>query len=247
MEHMDKEIQRSSMVFYESFYDSTKDLSPEEFKEAWTALCDYAFYDQDPDKMSPIVAMFFKMARPNIDKVIELRDRGSSGGAKKPVVKKSRSSGSEVSKQCLEDKKPVVKNQTSSPIYDEDYKTIDEDVDVDVDRQTIDEDQEAEADGGQSGQSVTPTYEDVVKECREQKYPAAIASKFFMHYDKSSWTTNDGEPVRDWKKMLGIWVNNEKEEKPPNKRGKPSGWKEYQQRGAKTNDELEAMLLDMGG
>lgn len=244
MEYMDKDIARNSMVFYESFYDSTKDLSPEEFKEAWAALCEYAFYDLDPEEMTPIVAMFFKMARPNVDKVIELRDRGSSGG-KKPVVKKSRTSGSEVENQCLTKKEAVVKKSESSPIYDVDVD-VEQDVDVDVDRQTIDKDQEAEA-GGQSGQSVsTPTYEDIMKECREKGFPAAIASKFFMHYDKSGWKTNDGEPVRDWKKMLGIWVNNEKEEKPPNKRGKPNGWKEYQQRGNETNEELEAMLLDMG-
>lgn len=246
----EKEVVRSSAVIYESFLDASNDFSDAEFREAWTALLNYAFYDEMPDGLSPLSKAFFKLTKKNVDSVIAKREGGANGGRpKKPKVSESKTIGYESENHRLLKSKPKVSGSETSLIYDEDVD-VDEDIDidVDVDRQTIDKDQEAAADGGQSGQSGnTPTYEDVVKECREKKYSAAIASKFFMHYDRSGWKTNDGDPVRDWKKMLGIWVNNEKEEKPPNKRGKPSGWKEYQQRGTETNEELEAMLLDMGG
>lgn len=222
-------MKRNSFVFYRSFFEAIEKLKKNDKLTVYSYLCKYAL-GEEVGELDGVPAAIFDLMKPQIDANIRRYENGIKGG------------------------RPITKPKPNSNLTETKAERNDNVNDNDNDNDNVNANDNAnsnpnwDADGGQSGQSVnTPTYEDVVKECREKKYSAAIASKFFMHYDRSGWKTNDGDPVRDWKKMLGIWVNNEKEEKPPNKRGKPSGWKEYQQRGTETNEELEAMLLDMGG
>lgn len=230
---------RNSMVVYQSFYSTTKELPPEEFKEAWTALFEYAFNGEKADIQSPVAKMFFGMAAPLIDKSAQAKEWGSAGGRPKKGGLKTQKGG-------FSDEKGGFKSENPT-IYDVDVDVDkDKDIDVDIDRQTTDKESEAEAETASGSQSVsTPTYQDVIKECRDQGYKANIASKFFMFYDKSQWKTKEGEPVKDWKKMLQIWNDNEHEEHPPNKK-KKNGF-DFEDQRHYNNDELEAALLDLGG
>ena len=135
---------RGSAVFYESFYDSTKDLDDKTFREAWTALLEYAFYDEEPENISAISSMFFKMAKPNIDKAVQLRENGKGGGRpKKPLVSDEKPMVSS-KKPMVIDEKPMVTNPKTKHIYDVD---VDEDVDVDKDVDVdVDSESEAETD-----------------------------------------------------------------------------------------------------
>lgn len=258
---MDNEIVNKSMVFYESFYDATKDLPVDRFREIWGALFEYAFYGLQPEGLSELATAIFKMAKPNINAVIQKREGGNAGG-RKPKVTDTETIGYEggnhrlatskpkvtKSKPKVTNSKPMVTNPETLHIYDVDVDVDkDIDVDVDVDRQTADKESSSDADasvGSQAG-STTPSYQDVMKECREQGYKANLASKFFMFYDKSQWKTKEGEPVKDWKKMLRIWNDNEHEEHPPNKK-KKNGF-DFEDQRHYNNDELEAALLDLGG
>ena len=249
---MDKEIVNKSMVFYESFYDATKDLSVERFREIWGAFCEYAFYGIQPEGLSELASAIFKMAKPNIDTVVSKRTGGQKGGDPKgnPKGKGSVPIGSGGATHRVKGADPKGNDPEPIHIYDVD-KDIDvdkdKDIDVDIDRQTTDKESEAEAETASGSQSVsTPTYQDVIKECRDQGYKANIASKFFMFYEKSQWKTKEGEPVKDWRKMLQIWNDNEHEDDSGGKRKRKNGFDFSDQR-KYSNDELEAELLERGG
>ena len=90
---MDKDIIRTSTVFYESFVASTRDLPGDDFKRAWLALFDYAFYGEEPGELDPLLTMFYKMAKPNLDRNFQNRENGLNGGRpKKPSVSDMRCS-----------------------------------------------------------------------------------------------------------------------------------------------------------
>ena len=223
---------RNSTVFYESFYDATKDLPPEMFKEAWTALFRYAFYGIDPGELDPIVGMFYKMAKPLIDKAAQAREWGSSGGRPK------KRGVSETERGVLKEKRGVSESE-KAPIYDVDVdvdEDKDVDVDVDVDRQTA---------SGKSG-SHTPSFKEVADEVAEQGYRIS-AVKFFDYYEKQGWKTNEGDPIRNWKTMLKVWDMKEKNESPAAAVKKKSGnrWNNFDQRDYSKED-LEMQLLELG-
>lgn len=74
-------MQRESMVFYRSFYEATKELPPEIYKEAMVALMDYAL-DGKLNKVSAYANMFLQMAKPQVDANNQRYINGSKGGRK---------------------------------------------------------------------------------------------------------------------------------------------------------------------
>ena len=44
--------------------------------------------------------------------------------------------------------------------------------------------------------------------------------KFFLHYSKNNWTTQNGKPITDWQRLLKQWSATEKKEPAPY----PSGY-----------------------
>ena len=132
---MDKEIVRNSMVFFESFYSSAEELPDDQFRLAWKAICEYAFYDIEPEDMPLPVKIFFKLVKPNIDSIIKQRAAGQSGGRpKKPRVMESKTPGYETKNPGLSNQKPRVTKSETSPIYDVDVDVeVEQDIDVDGD------------------------------------------------------------------------------------------------------------------
>lgn len=72
---------RDSMVFYRSFFDATKDLPPEIYKEAMIALLEYAL-NGEIGNLSPTAKMFVMMAKPQIDANNQRYINGCKGGRK---------------------------------------------------------------------------------------------------------------------------------------------------------------------
>lgn len=201
---MDNEIVRSSTVFYESFVASTKDLPADEFKEAWMTIFNYAFYDEEPGELSPLLTMFYRMAKPNIDRNIQNRENGTNGGRpKKPPV-----TDEKPKKKSVSDKKPPVMNQKTEHIYDEDVD-VDEDVSVDADV-VVDVESPAAATTDNTHSTQRPS-------------PVSI----IMAFDAKKYTLADGELKRfvklnedlGWKKPLDeaadLWIANAKKAKKP--------------------------------
>lgn len=218
---------RNSTVFYASFYDSTKDLDNETFRESWEAILRYAFYGIEPDALSPIASMFFKMAKPNIDKNIQLRENGTKGG--KP--KKSLVTNAKPKKSLVTDTEPLVTTTETKHIYD-----VDEDVDVDVD-----EDEDVDVDVPAETIDYTNTHIPTMKEIRDeasiQKYKLSTDSiDRFVSYNRSKgWKM-------DWKEALKRWAE---QEKPPDRpKLSPAGKFQNFERNTE-NIELENKIIAM--
>ena len=73
---------RDSMVFYRSFYEATKRLPAEEFKEAVLSILDYALDGKIPETEG-IGYTVFCMAKPQIDVNNSRYQNGIKGGKKK--------------------------------------------------------------------------------------------------------------------------------------------------------------------
>ena len=133
---MDNEIINKSMVFYESFYDATRDLPLERFREVWGAFCEYAFYGIQPEGLSEIAMAIFKMAKPNMDTVVQKRAGGLKGGDNRK--KNAEPIGSDVSTHRVthrvEGANPKGSKAVPSHIYDVDVDVdVEEDIDVESD------------------------------------------------------------------------------------------------------------------
>ena len=198
---MSKQIVRSSTVFYESFVASTRDLPGDDFKEAWLAVFDYAFYDEEPGEMDPLKTMFFKMAKPNLDRNIQNRENGLNGGRpKKPSVSDEKPKSKSVS-----DKKPRVTKQKTEHIYD-----VDEDVDVDV---AVDEDGDVVVDVSASSVEIDtttdsaptefgtiPTTVEIIKAFDAEEYELADGelNRFIKYNREHKWKMGLQEAVKQW-------------------------------------------------
>lgn len=200
---------RGSAIFYESFYDSTKDLDDQTFRESWTALLEYAFYGKNPEGISPISAMFFKMAKPVIDKATQAKEWGSTGGRPKKGGLKTQKGG-------FEDKKGGFLNE-KAPIYDVDVdvdKDVDKDVDVDVDVDSAAPEGEQTTTHTDTPSETTgrPSNLDVLGEIVQHGYRLEGKSiKAFMDYN------NERGWKMDWRLALKRWAD---KEKPPDKQPK---------------------------
>ena len=83
-------INRTSFVFYDSFYKAMKNLSKEEKIEYIDAICKYSLYDIRLE-MTPKIEGMFELIKAQIDANIKKRKDGMKGGRppnrEQPVVK----------------------------------------------------------------------------------------------------------------------------------------------------------------
>ena len=72
-------INRTSFVFYDSFYKAMKNLSKEEKVEYIDVICNYSLYDNRIE-MSPKIESMFELIKAQIDANIKKRKDGMKGG-----------------------------------------------------------------------------------------------------------------------------------------------------------------------
>ena len=72
-------VNRSSFVFYDSFYRAMNYLTEEEKIEYIYAICNYSLYDIRIE-MSPKIEGMFELVKAQIDANIKKREDGKKGG-----------------------------------------------------------------------------------------------------------------------------------------------------------------------
>ena len=78
----------ANFTFFESYYQSVKDLPIEIKAEFYEVLFNYALYDVEPNNdTNPVVKAIFLMAKPNLDKSKARREAGKQGGSKPKQTK----------------------------------------------------------------------------------------------------------------------------------------------------------------
>lgn len=68
-----------SMIFYKSFYEAVKELTPKQQAEIYNAVFSYGLEGIEP-KLSGISATVFKLIKPQIDANTKRRENGKKGG-----------------------------------------------------------------------------------------------------------------------------------------------------------------------
>ena len=85
-----------SVKIFESFYEATKDESPEDFKASWCALFEHAFNGADDTGLTGAAKMFYTLTAPIIDKSAGISEAraaaGKTGGEAKPSKRKQTAS-----------------------------------------------------------------------------------------------------------------------------------------------------------
>ena len=99
----------SHFTFFESYYDSVKDLDNDLKAEFFDTLFQYALYDVEPtSSANPVVKALFLMAKPNLDSSKAKREAGKQGGSKpkqtKANLSKPKQSESEKEKEKEKEK-----------------------------------------------------------------------------------------------------------------------------------------------
>lgn len=72
------------IVFYRSFYEAVKDLPPEEFKKAVSAILEYGLNGIEPESSGGIEWMVYTLTKPQLDANQKRRENGGKGG--RPVT-----------------------------------------------------------------------------------------------------------------------------------------------------------------
>ncbi len=101
-----------------------------------------------------------------------------------------------------------------------------------------------------SGPCPIPTLEGISGYCRIAGLCFVDARRFFEHYERTKWTTKDGRPVEDWKKLLRKWDKQDREKvareaaggQPTRQKVKSTGFSNFEQRDYDFG-ELEKQLL----
>ena len=73
-------MENDTLIFYRTWMDAIDDLDNETAGELIKAMLHYSMDDEEPDELSPMAKLAFKMAKGNIDSCNKKRDGGKKGG-----------------------------------------------------------------------------------------------------------------------------------------------------------------------
>lgn len=183
--------------FWKSFYESLKELPPEDFKQVICAMCERAFYDNDVELYGHLKALF-TLIKPSIEKSITLSnirsEVGKQGG--RPRKEKANESKENQTKANESNPKPT-KTKTKTYRHRLD---IEEDVNNDnSELSSISEKKES---------FHKPTLMELRAYCSEQHY-SVNPEAFFDYYESNGWKVGRS-PMKDWKAALRNWERNER-------------------------------------
>lgn len=93
---------RDSFIVYRSFYEASKNLPAQDYKEFWNSLLAYALDEEEPKKLkSEFGEALLTMAKPQIDANKKRQDAGIKGGRPKKSDSKSAPKRKDPSKGML--------------------------------------------------------------------------------------------------------------------------------------------------
>ena len=215
---------KESFVFYRSFYEALQNVPKKHRTEVYEAVFAYAFESREPS-LTGVTRALWELIRPQLD-ASERRYENAKKGAEYGKL----------------GGRPKKNPPNKKPLKGYETKTLNDNDNVNVN------DNANANDNGSASQAsasafIAPTFQEVMDECRKCGYKVAIASKFFMFYDRSHWRTKEGEPVRDWRALLRIWDANEAE---PKKQKSKNAFNNFDQR-TYNEEDLEAQLVYLGG
>lgn len=175
---------RDSTMLLRSQCDALRNLDPEQFYLAVTALWDYEMDGTEPS--DPVAAMAVGMAKPIIDKRAKRAAAGAIGGSKSKQTEAN-------SKQTEANEKQT---EANDPYKDKSKKIKEENKKIkDIDNRRF----------------APPTLEDVQAYIREQGY-SIDANRFIDFYSSKGWMVGKNK-MKDWRAAVRGWASRDKPKK----------------------------------
>ena len=174
---------RDSFVFYRSFYEAMQDLSDTEKGQCFDALANYAINGVEPEKMAPVVRLFFTLAKPQIDKNNQRFENGKNGGRCK--------------NQTETENKPN-NNQTET----EHEANVNVNVNVEKEKDTLKCVQKEKVKN-----FVKPTHDEISQYCLESGNNIDVG-RFYDFYECKGWKVGKN-PMKDWRAAVRNWYRSE--------------------------------------
>lgn len=184
-------------TFFISFYEALKELPPEDFKKVIIAICEYAFYDKEPDLPLKLIVPF-RLIKPIIDKTLKISEirakQGKKGGAPVGNTNASKQANSSKNKQKQADKE----------------KDKDRDKDRDKEKGVGKKDKYSDisSDSKKKEPFHKPNLLEIRAYCSEHNY-SVNPEAFFNYYESNGWKVGKN-PMKDWKAAVRTWHCNER-------------------------------------
>lgn len=121
---------RNQFTFYRSFYDAISDLPKTQQAATILAVCAYALYEEEPQKLPRASMACFKLMKPVLDAGRAKAENGAKGGK---ANSKQNESNPEADLKQAESKPKAKGKQPASKKEVEVKKEIENDIEVDVD------------------------------------------------------------------------------------------------------------------
>lgn len=177
---------RDSFVFYRSFYESIKRLPPEDFKNCFLAITEYALNGTEPETEG-IERTVFELIKPQIDSNNQRYENGKKGGRPKNQEKPN-------DNQVITKNEPnETKGEPNVYVYDNDIKK--KDTNVSKEKAT---------------RFIPPTLDEIRAYVAEKKYNVE-PEKFLDFYESKGWMVGKNK-MKDWKAAVRNWSRSQRQE-----------------------------------
>lgn len=187
---------KESFILYQSFYQSTKDLSDEKKGELYDAMFQYNA-GVEVRELCPICQMAFNFMKTQFERDTEKYQS---------VVNRNRGNGAKGGRPRSNPEKPKIPSGlTGNPNNPEEPKKADTD--------TVD-DTVTESEIKKSKSFSAPSLDDFKKYFAESGYSVDVAQRAFNGYDVAGWHDSEGKQIKSWKqKCQHVWFKPENKQK----------------------------------
>lgn len=187
-------MMRDSFVFYRSFYNAIKKLSPEDFKDCFVAIADYAL-DGKEVETDGIERTVFELIKPQIDANNKRYENGSKGGRPKTENKPNANQEKPNNNQNKPNDNQTITNHEPN---------VNENVNVnDIKKKDTNVSKE------KAPRFIPPTRQEVTAYCEEKGYNIDV-ERFIDYYTANGWMVGRNK-MKDWKAAVRNWKRGQRQ------------------------------------
>ena len=192
------------VVIRPSFYEAMKYLKDKEQAALFRAICEYGFYDKEPEGLSNTLYAFFLLIQPVLDAACKRYNASVANGAK---AKKNTENVSCDDQDNLGEPSTDQSVQSGEPSCDQDTDTEKE---KDIEKENL----SCHHAGKPRREKIfVPPREDEVDAYCQETGIYVEASRFVDYYTSIGWKVGKN-PMKDWKAAVRSWYAKNKETAP---------------------------------
>lgn len=197
----------NKFTFFESYHEALSRVPDDQYGRIVRAICNYAFYDVEPDFKDNTDFVAWMLIKPIVDNGREISkvrsESGAKGGANGKGV--SRNAGNRYAakdESIANNSKTLAKEKYAN---DESIATESQNNSgKDMERKGLGKEMEWE---GEQDAPTHPQLEDVVLYFDEHdKGKVSDPNKFFSYFESMGWMKN-GQPIINWQSRADLWIS----------------------------------------